>query len=171
MKELARLQEIQFNVSMAERGDNALEARAQALFAARSAILGAYLDEQETAAEAARPATPDDLEEAATYATLLLYERGGELFHPDDIAREIERRKGYRKEDDRTWQPESTADEGLVIDLVHRGAVLSSNDPTPAYGPHLEGRPFEVVDPSGTEYNKFGRILGRDDQTKRLGMN
>jgi hypothetical protein len=55
--------------------------------------------------------------------------------------------------------PDAAGERELVSDLLRRASLLAVEDRVPAYGPHVQGRNNECLDPFNARYNKFGVLV------------
>lgn len=151
---IEKARQIQFIAQMAEHDDAQLMERELAQLGASEEIAQAYTEQ--LPAEAELPAYFND---ALWYATSFVYKAKTPSFHPDDVKREIARQLGYRREDDDSWHPTTDDQMAVAMDLIHVATQLADRDDVPAFGPHIGGRPSELMDDPGSQYNKFGTLI------------
>ena len=145
---------------MMEHEPDTLQERLIKLNEAGQSIADKYLDDKKQSDEDFLP--PTDFNNAVKYATDLLYTTGVPVFNKDDIAKVIENQIGWdesNKSD--TWLPDDAEKQEIVSELIRIGSHLSLDDKESAYGPHIDGRHHETLDPYDTDYNKFGMIIDK----------
>lgn len=142
---------IQFNTQMSEHDDSRLLIRELAQFSAAEEVAGGYAHEHPSTTE-----LPSFFNDAVWYATTFVYRTKSPAFHPDDVMREIDRSQEFRDDGDETWHPKTGEELAVVMDLIHIATQLGDKDNVPAFGPHIHGRPTEIMDDPSTQYNKFG---------------
>jgi hypothetical protein len=145
---------IQFNAQMAEHDDSKLLDRELAQFAASEEIAEAYTHQLASGTE-----LPPFFNDAVGYATTFVYQTKSPIFGPDGVKREIDRKLGFRKEEDESWYPKSADELAVAMDLICVATQLGDKDEVPAFGPHINGRPTEIMDDPNSLYNKFGMLI------------
>lgn len=154
------LEIVHLNAKMMEHETDALKERSDKLAEASQAIADKYLDKKTETTQDFSP--PEYFDDAVKYATDLLYTTGQPIYNKDDIQRTIKNQidwAEYAKSEE--WLPKDTEKKAVVSELIEIGSYLSNEDSERAYGPHVDGRPHETLDPYDTDYNKFGTAISR----------